>query len=479
MDKIAHIPKTFVAACAAAALVVGACMYFLPGAPPAAFAGFAGITVVVLAVYGFGCGGASRLGAYILLGAATLLSIGVVINVNYFTIVSGGTDAAPVLYNSDALRTWNDALYRLDAGGEAIPSTYGMYGGIIAAVMSITGVSISAGLMVSMAAILVSILCSGIIAWRLTANRRIAAVSMACAAAVCYFLTSGTLLIKDAWVCASFAMVGVGFASSGDRSMLRIIVPIYIGAIMLLPVRPNMLLAIAIGTIICILPAAAEAENRRRAITYTGLCAGFCILLWGVGNIARITPEADGIIRMSASNDWIRYDAPNQLAYYNFIGDYATLPVYFKVLMLPVTAAVQFLIPFPWNWGRDILYGPTSLYAHIAYPWYIFGLLAFYYLLYVRREYRISMTIPYSRLKSVTRLVLWAMLCWLIPCYLFGGTISRYGLMAVPLVAPAVSMAALGPKRSLRSWMTWAGLALLAILVACFVMQTILYPPTE
>ena len=89
------------------------------------------------------------------------------------------------------------------------------------------------------------------------------------------------------------------------------------------------------------------------------------------------------------------------------------------------------------------------------------------------------MTIPYSRLKSVTRLVLWAMLCWLIPCYLFGGTISRYGLMAVPLVAPAVSMAALGPKRSLRSWMTWAGLALLAILVACFVMQTILYPPTE
>lgn len=479
MNKIAHIPKIFIAACAAAALAVAVCMYFIPGAPPTAFAGFAGITVVILGVYGFGCGGASRLGAYVLLGAATLLSIGIIINVNYFTIGSGGTDAAPVLYNSDAWRTWNDALYHLGAGGEAIPTTYGMYGGIIAAVMSVTGISVSAGLMVSMVAILVSILCSGIIAWRLTANRRIAAVSMACAAAVCYFLTSGTLLIKDAWVCASFAMVGVGFASSGDRSMLRIITPVYIGAIMLLLVRPNMLLAIAIGTVMCILPAAVEAENRRRAWTYIGLCAGFCILLWGVGNIAKITPDADGIISMSISNEWIRYDAPNQLAYYNFIGDYSTIPVYFKIAILPVTAAVQFLIPFPWNWGRDILYGPTSFYAHIAYPWYLFGLMAFYYLFYARHEYRINRTIPYFRLKTVTRLVLWAMLCWLIPCYLFGGTISRYGLMAVPLVAPAVSMALLGPRHSLRNWMSWAGVILLVVLVTSYIMQTVLYPPAE
>lgn len=360
MNKIAHIPKTFIAACAAAALAVAVCMYFVPGVPPMAFAGFAGITAAALAVYGFLCGGASRLGAYVLLGAATLLSIGIVVNVNYFTIGSGGTDAAPVLYNSDAWRTWNDALFHLDAGGEAIPPTYGMYGGIIAVVMSLTGISVTAGLMVSMAATLMSILCSGIIAWRLIADRRIAAVSMACCAAVCYFLTSGTLLIKDAWVCASFAIVGVGFASSGDGSCRRIVLPVYIGAVMLLLVRPNMLLAMAIGTVMCILPAAVDAEGRRKAWTYIGLCAGFCILLWGVGNIAQITPDAGGIINIGMSNEWIRYDAPNQLAYYNIIGDYSDLPVYYKVMMLPVTAAVQFLIPFPWNWGRDIIYGPTS-----------------------------------------------------------------------------------------------------------------------
>lgn len=477
MNKIAHIPKTFIAACAAAALAVAVCMYFVPGVPPMAFFGFAGITAAALAVYGFLCGGASRLGAYVLLGAATLLSIGIVVNVNYFTIGSGGTDAAPVLYNSDAWRTWNDALFHLDAGGEAIPPTYGMYGGIIAVVMSLTGISVTAGLMVSMAATLMSILCSGIIAWRLIADRRIAAVSMACCAAVCYFLTSGTLLIKDAWVCASFAIVGVGFASSGDGSCRRIVLPVYIGAVMLLLVRPNMLLAMAIGTVMCILPAAVDAEGRRKAWTYIGLCAGFCILLWGVGNIAQITPDAGGIINIGMSNEWIRYDAPNQLAYYNIIGDYSDLPVYYKVMMLPVTAAVQFLIPFPWNWGRDIIYGPTSFYAHIAYPWYLFGLMAFYYLFYGRHEY--DMTVPYFRMKTVTRLVLWSLVCWLIPCYLFGGTISRYGLMAVPTVAPAVALAVLGPKYSIRTWMSWAGVALLVVLVSCYIMQSITFPPTE
>lgn len=477
MNKIAHIPKTFIAACAAAALAVGVCMYFLPGAPPAAFAGFVGITAAVLVVYGKLCGGASRFGAYVLLGAATLLSIGIVVNVNYYTIGSGGTDAAPVLYNSDAWRTWNSALFHLGVGGEDIPSTYGMYGGIIAAVMALTGISVTAGLMVSMAAILVSILCSGVIAWRLTDNRRIAAVSMACCAAVCYFLASGTLLIKDAWVCASFALVGVGFASSGDRSMRRIITPVYIGAVMLLLVRPNMLLAIVIGTVMCILPAAVQAENRRRAWTYIGLCSAFCLLLWGVAYIVRITPNADGIININVSNEWIRYDAPNQLAYYNIIGDYSSVPVIYKVLLLPLTAAIQFLIPFPWNWGRDILYGPTSFYAHIAYPWYLFGLMVLYYLFFSRSEY--SMAIPYFRLKTLTRLVLWGLLCWLIPCFLFGGTISRYGLMVVPLVAPAVAVAVLGPKYSIRQWLIWSGLFLLVVLVACFIMQTILFPPVQ
>lgn len=477
MNKIAHIPKTLVAACAAAALVVAVCMYLLPGAPPTAFVGFGGITVAVLGIYAFGCGGASRTGAYILLGVATLLSIGIVINVNYFTVLNGGTDAAPVLYNSDALRTWNDALYRIGLGGEAISSTYGMYGAIIAAVMSLTGISVTAGLMVSMTATLVSVLCAGVIAWRLTANRRIAAVSMACAAAVCYFMASGTLLIKDAWVCASFAIVGVGFASSGDGSMRRIIIPVCIGATMLLPVRPNMLPAIVIGAVMCILPAAVNAVGRRRAWTCIGICSAYCLLLWGVANYAKITPEAAGIINIGMSNDWIRYDAPNQMAYYNIIGDYSALPVYCKVALLPVTAAIQFLIPFPWTWGRDIIFGPTSLYAHIAFPWYLFVLIALYYLFYGRREY--DMTVSYFRRKTVTRLVLWSILCWLIPCYLFGGTISRYGLPVVPLVAPAVSMAVLGPKYSMRSWLTRTGVCLLLVLITCYIMQTIVFAPAE
>lgn len=477
MNKIAHIPKALIAAYTASVAVVAVCMYFLPGCPMPALAGFAGITMVALAVYALVCQGASHLGAYILLGAATLLCIGIVVNVHYYTTICGGTDAAPVLYNSDAWRTWNDALARLGVGGENIPATYGMYGTIIAAVMALTGISVSAGLMVSMAATLTSIICSGVIAQRLTHDRRTAAVAMACSAAVCYFLASGTLLIKDAWVCASFALVGVGFAAAPKPRPCRLLLPVAIGAAMLLMVRPNMLLAIPIGAVMCIIPGAVYDLGRPKAWAYTGIVTAYCLLLWAVANCMGVTPDAGGIINIGMSNEWIRYDAPNQLAYYNIIGDYSELPTWLKISLLPLTAAIQFLIPFPWNWGRDILYGPTSLYAHIAYPWYLFGLMVGYYLVYGRGEN--FMAISHFRMKTLTRLVLWAIVCWLIPCYLFGGTISRYGLMAVPLMAPAVAVALRGPKYSIRSWLWWCGMGLAVILVTCYVMQSIIYPPTE
>ncbi len=51
--------------------------------------------------------------------------------------------------------------------------------------------------------------------------------------------------------------------------------------------------------------------------------------------------------------------------------------------------------------------------------------------------------------------------------------------MAVPTVAPAVALAVLGPKYSIRTWMSWAGVALLVVLVSCYIMQSIIFPPTE
>ena len=469
MLECTHIVSLrFIAAAIAAAAVATICLWLLPGAPAMSLCGFVAITALVLAAYSR-CTGATRAGAYILLAATLALTIGIIANVHYYTELSGGTDQSPVLHNSDALRTWNDALARLGTGTEAAPSTYGMYGSVVAAVMAVTGPSITAALMISMAATLASILCVGVTAWRITRQRRTAATAMACCTTVCYFLASGTLLLKDAWVFAAFAIAATAFASAREGRPARLLTPIVISAAMLMLARPNMLPAIAIGAILCIVPSVPCAA-RRRAWTYTAITVALCAALWLLAHAYEITPEASGVINIGQQNHWVRYDAPNQMAYYNIIGDYASLQPWQKTLLLPVSAAIQYLIPFPWNWSRDIIFGPASAYAHIAYPGYLFGIIIVYYLWRGRREAATSLSAASSR--ALLLMSAWGIVCWLVPCYLFGGTISRYGLMAVPLLAPAVAVTLCNAdRRRLLRQTAWCCAALALVLATCYILQ--------
>ena len=469
MLESTHIAsRKFIAFAIAAVAVAAICLWLLPGAPVLSLCGFAAITALVLAVYSR-CAGASRAGAYILLAAALALSIGIIANVHYYTVLSGGTDQSPVLHNSDALRAWNDAMARLGIGTEAVPSTYGMYGSVVATVMAVTGPGITAALMISMAATLVSILCTGVTAWRITRQRRTAATAMACCAAVCYFLASGTLLLKDAWVFAAFAIAATAFASAHEGRPARLLIPAAISAAMLVLARPNMLPAIAIGTVLCIAPSAPSAA-RRRAWAYTAIIVAWCAALWLLAHAYEITPEASGVINIGQQNHWVRYDAPNQMAYYSIIGDYASLQPWQKTMLIPVSAGIQYLIPFPWNWGRDIIFGPTSAYAHIAYPGYLFGIIIVYYLWRGRRETATSL--PAASSRALLLMSAWGIVCWLVPCYLFGGTISRYGLMSVPLLAPAVAVTLCNAdRRRLLRRAAWCCAALALVLATCYILQ--------
>lgn len=464
MKDTAHIvDRRFVSIAVATALLVAVSMCVLPGAPMWSFAVFVAVAAVAQTVYTRWCGGATRTGAYVLLVVSALLAVGIIANVHYYTVVSGGTDAAPVLRNTDALRNWNDAVSILGVGvGESAASTFGMYSAVISAVLSVTGVSITAALTLSMAMTLMSVICVGVTAWRLTADRRVSALSMASCAAVCYFLASGTLLIKDAWVIAAFALAATGLASATKGDSRRMIVPLIVSAVMLLLSRPNMLGAIIVGVVICV-SAARIGERRHRIYLSAAVVVIVCATLWYIAGYCEITPEAKGVIGLGQQNHWVRYDAPNQMAYYNIIGDYSSLAAWQKVLLMPVSAAVQYLIPFPWNWCRDVVFGPTSLYAHIAYPGYLFGIIVLYYLLRHRRR---------QPDRPLLLLTFWGVLCWLIPCYLFGGTISRYGLVAVPLLSPAVAIVIARPNKELYRWTGWCAALLVVVLIICYILQT-------
>ena len=113
---------------------------------------------------------------------------------------------------------------------------------------------------------------------------------------------------------------------------------------------------------------------------------------------------------------------------YNLIVDgYFGYPWWKKVILLPMTAAVQYLIPLPWGFCDDVHFGYTLAYAHISYPWYVIGGLILYFVAF--EMHRASIRFQ--------RIVEWGGLMWLVPAFLFAGTVSRYTLPILPLIIPA------------------------------------------
>lgn len=141
--------------------------------------------------------------------ASTLLAVGIVLNTWYFTTRCGGTPSAPVLVNTDASRTWNDALWRLgDIAGQAAPSEHGLFGALTAIWLAVFGKSIAVAIIPGMVALLASLVLVGLTTLRLGHDRRAAVTAMAATAAVAYWITSGMILIKDPYIILAAAMAG-------------------------------------------------------------------------------------------------------------------------------------------------------------------------------------------------------------------------------------------------------------------------------
>jgi len=231
----------------------------------------------------------------------------------------------------------------------------------------------------------------------------------------------------------------------------------YIAAVVLLAiVRPNYILFLLVGLIFV--------PRRHDAVRLRIVLAAITIAIWLIPSFLHLTPRADFVITANEAT-LITYDDPRLDVFNSVIGYYASLTWYTKLVLMPLLAAIQFLIPFPWNYLRDIPFGLSQAWSHVAYMWYIFGGVVVYYLMLCCRRS--------SGMTPTLRLTLWALFCWLVPCYLNGGTISRYALPAIALMAPAVGATLVSSCRT-RSFATmmilWA-LLIATILITCFHLQ--------
>lgn len=438
-----------------AAIVIIAARALMPGAPWLMTICGAG-AILALQQHFYGRSRYSTpVGRIILLAITTLLIVGMIANVYYFTTVCGGTDSSPVLINNDARRYFNEALFYSGLGGEPFNVQGGRLGWFYSLIFYCFGPSITLLSLICVALMAATLPVVASLTMCLVNNRRTATLAMLAAASVCYFLASGCIIIKDVWIIFGTVLCARAVVSPGSISLKWLlfgIVPLFI-------VRPNYLIFVILGIIIMFSTGIRSKKACVKSLSGAIVCAA-CLL---VSTLAKSTIPATDFAAVAPSIDFT-YAESNQMAYYNIIGDTSEATFLQRLILMPIGAVVQFLIPFPWNWLRDMPFGISYVYAHIAYPWYIFGGIVIYYLFTARN----------FKNKRLLWFTIWGLICWWAPCYFTMGTVSRYGLPSVSILAPCVA-AVIDTSIKRRGFVAWMGIyctAMAIVLIVCHHLQT-------
>lgn len=412
------------------------------------------------------------LGQWAILVLALVMSAGITANIWEFTAATGGSIENPVLINPDSSRYYNYALTLYK--GSALPDdfAYAGYPYLIMLLWKVTGVNIAAPLLLNMFMTLLSVVISGEISKRVLKDkfrgrsREIGGIAVLMTGMVCYYIGSGMVLLKESTIFLGFALSAYSLIIFQEKylyngKIIRDLLLFITGAFIVAFTRATYcyLLFIAIILFSC------RYKKFRLGILFgavilviyfTGLkCASY-----GVDEHVNIIKG----INMADSN----YLNSAQQPYIDIIGDYLSYPFFKRIILLPLSAAIQYLIPFPWNFMRDVPFGYSLIYSHISYGWYaVGGVILFYYLFMIW--------------KSDSKLIcwsIWAFLCYLVPAYMFAGTVSRYMLPFIPLLVPAgvyviMKLKANQYRLAFKYWICSYCIALALVLGLCYYLQVV------
>lgn len=457
MKKTAVVFSTAVAACFIAVALVA---YALPGAgigvSVAAYAVIIAAALATLRASGID----SIATRSIALVSSTLSTILVIINVNYFTVATGHTVADPLLQNFDAMRDWSWACHM--AFGDDQPDLFvsGM-SYATAGILWLFGRSIAYPIFFVSLCYAIAIVMIGSIAYRLTDRRDVATTAMVMGAMMCFLLAHSSVLVKDLPVtCTTAIIVDRIVCIYRQRRSLNIkdIALLTPTLALLLILRHNMSFMIAVGCALFLIGAAPRTRLSLITLAVTVLIGGQI-----VNRV--VMPSPDNIINTISADECALMILNDEATrpWDNIVGDYTQLPFYTKLLWLPVSVAIQFLLPFPWGFERHVCYGPGVAVAHVSYFWYLAGALILYWIFARARK------APRSR----QLLIAWGVVLTIITAYMSSGRIARYCLPYLPMLLPAAALVVTDCRRqrSLWIWLSVFAILLAAVLIICYSMQ--------
>ena len=412
------------------------------------------------------------LGQWVILVLVLVMSTGITANIWEFTSGMGGSIENPVLINPDSSRYYNYALTLYHGSDLSDNFAYLGYPYLIMLLWKLTGVSIVAPLLLNMVMTLLSVVISGEISKRILkdkfhgSSQIIGGMAVLMTGMVCYYIGSGMVLLKESAIFLGFAMSAYSLIIFQEKyqyngKIIKDLILFIAGAFIIAFTRTTYcyLLFIAIILFSCYYKKIKLGVVFLSAILVIYII-GLKYASYGIGEHVNIIQG----VNMADSN----YLNSAQQPYIDIIGDYLNYSFIKRIIFLPLSAAIQYLIPFPWNFMRDVPFGYSLIYSHISYGWYVVGgVILFYYLFVIWKSD--------SKLKCWAT---WAFFCYLVPAYMFAGTVSRYMLPFIPLLVPAgvyviMKLKANQYRLAFKCWVYFYCIVLSAVLCTCYYLQVV------
>ncbi len=389
-----------------------------------------------------------------------------------FTLKEGATLDLPRLYSDDR-QYFNWALARYNGSGEVPAVNFWGFPFLVFCLWKLLGVNIVWPIAMNVMFTLLSIVITGQLAARLLKGRielsgqSIATLSMMLTSLLAYYISQGANLQKEAvtylaLMMVAFAMVRCCNHAQSEYKKRWDLILFAMGCLLLAACRTTMGYFVLGGVVIMTL--SDWRKNRR----YGTLLACLAMLIFGIGFM--LVPDYGITRQMSILEGGKAMQmkfivGPSQTPYFNIIGNYFYYPMWKRLALLPMTSAVQYIIPFPWLY--EGCGSVQNALPRIAWPWYAIGGIALYYYVFI----------SWRKGVGLGAWALWPALCFLAVAYVTGGSVNRYILPFQPFFV-IIAVFVIGKlregkgRRSFVAFIVGYTMILIAVLVVCYHMQT-------
>lgn len=413
-----------------------------------------------------------RAGHWLLLAVGSLLAMYVVLSIKACTVDVEYTLEEPLLYSdSGSYYAW--ALSHYDG---RCPEPKLPFKGLPLFMLwqwRVLGVSIAWPLALNYMFTMLTIVMTGKVACRMLCRKftdvqpsTIATMAMLLVSFMGFLISQGLRIQKEAGCALGLLLVGYTLAGMASGETLtrhhsyRDIAIFVTGCLLMAMVRTNFVYFAVAGAIMMTF------SNRRANWKYGAMLAVLAAVLAVVFSI---------MFSYSFGQQYRTIDGGDAMAlayktgvvqqpYANIIGDYYHYPEWKRLLLLPVTAGVQYVIPFPWLYDYS---GATifTLLPRFRLMWYFVGGACLHYFLYI--------TILHPKSNNLGMWAWWPLALFMIIAFITGGSVSRYALPLQPLFVVIALYVLLKVKRghyrrSFTLWMIIYAFVLVAILVMCY-----------